>query len=247
MDTLEKFLLDVVKTNDFDPGEPVIANAKFCVPFYHAFRIQSILGWDNFARGIVAKEWKSLQYKYYLQEKTKDIHAVDKWARMLIKQIIEIYRIMWKYYCDYIAKENEQSYEGRQRYGIYSLCRYLQVNPIELLLHDLHCIDRHEAFFSRSPLDNVLMWKNRIINYLNNKNPGTQLQIPKQNEQNSLKRHFRVTRGKHKRGRPKTKATKKKKNVTKEKYSNKEKNRSKPTQSVFHHTTRTTSTRQTSP
>ena len=136
---------------------------------------------------------------------------------MLIKQILEIYRTMWKHRCDYIAQGNEQSYEGRQRYGIYSLCQYLQANPTRLLHHDLHYIDRDEAFFSRSPLDNVLMWKNRIIAFLNSKDPGTQPQIPKQNEQNSVKRHFCVTRGKHKRGRPKTKSTKKKNTETKKK------------------------------
>ena len=80
------------------------------------------------------------------------------------------------------------------------LCLYLKSHPDESLIHDTHYIDRSEAFFTNSPFDNTLMWKNHIEACLNTKNPSTTL-IPK--EENSIKHHFGVVRAKRKRGRPK--------------------------------------------
>ena len=83
---------------------------------------------------------------------------------MVIKNLLEYHCVMWKQRCDIIAKENDLSYEGRQRKDIYSLCLYLKSHPDELLSQDMHYTNRDENFFSKSPLDNVLMWKSCIEN-----------------------------------------------------------------------------------
>ena len=35
------------------------------------------------------------------------MRAVDKWVRMLIKQLLEFHRVMWKHKCDLIAQAND--------------------------------------------------------------------------------------------------------------------------------------------
>ena len=99
---------------------------------------------------------------------------------------------------------------------MYSLCLYLNLHQDELYPHDTHYINRSETFFSKSPFDNVLMWKNRIETCLNNKNPNT---IPIVKDESSIKRHFRVVRAKRKRGR--TKKKQKQKNVNEKRKSEK--------------------------
>ena len=91
---LAEFLVQFVSSYDFSPEEPLIGNARYCLPFYYAFYSQKLIGWENFSRGRILEKWKSIQYLYCLQEKTKDIHTVDKWARMLIEQLLECHRVM---------------------------------------------------------------------------------------------------------------------------------------------------------
>ena len=199
---LIEFILDFLNENDFNPIEPAVINPRYCMLFHHAYHRQRMIGWENFSRGLIAFDWKCIQYKYFVKQETKDIYAVDKWARMVVKNLLEIHRNMWKQRCDIIEQENEVSYEGRQRKDMYSMCLYLKSNQDQLLPQDLHYIDRDEHFFSTSPFDNVMMWKNRIEQCLKNKDPDAQ---PVTKNQNSIKRHFRVIRAKRKRGRPKKK------------------------------------------
>ena len=97
-------------------------------------------------RGIISETWKSIQYLYCLQEITKYIHTVDKWTRVLIKQLLEFHRVMWRDRYDIIAKANVHSYEGRQQSEMWALCLYLQPNPTELLHKDLYFLQRDKNF-----------------------------------------------------------------------------------------------------
>ena len=97
---------------------------------------------------------------------------------------------------------------------MYSLCKFPQTHLTELLEKDLHYIDRDDKFFSKSPIDNVLMWRRRIEICINNKSPST---ITTSQSKNSIKRHFRITRKRKKVGRPKTIVKKKSSSNTKSK------------------------------
>ena len=68
----------------------------------------------NFSRGFIANDWKRIQYLHLMENKTKDIHAVDKWVTMVIKNLLEIHQVMWKDRCEIIAATNELTYEGHQ-------------------------------------------------------------------------------------------------------------------------------------
>ena len=124
---------------------------------------------------------------------------------MIIKNLLEIHQVMWKDHCDIIAAKNELTYEGRQRDDIHSLCIYLKQNPSELLEKDLHYLDHDKKFFLKSPFDNVIMWKRRVETCINNK---SRVVISRPQSKNSIKRHFRVTRKRKRRGRPKLKTKK---------------------------------------
>ena len=82
---LADFILEFITENTFDPEEPMVINPRYCLLFHNAFHRQKQVGWENFSRGLIVFDWKCIQYKYFLQKKTKDIHAVDKWTRMIIR------------------------------------------------------------------------------------------------------------------------------------------------------------------
>ena len=63
----------------------------------------------------VSRHWRYLQHCYFLDTTTKDVNAVDKWTGMLIKSILELNRLLWKERCNFFHRENEFTYEQRQR------------------------------------------------------------------------------------------------------------------------------------
>ena len=103
-----------------------------------------------------------IQYKYLLELSHGDIHAVDKWARMLTKHILEFSRIMWNERCTIVAAERDASYNGRKRRQMRILCSYLNRHPDLLSSHKLHIIKKEHSYFQRQPLDNILMWKRHL-------------------------------------------------------------------------------------
>ena len=105
---------------------------------------------------------------------------------------------MWRDRCDIIAKENVHSYMGQQQSEIWALCLYLQSNLTELLHSDLHYIQRDNNFFSTSPFDTILIWKQRVLTCINNKTPNA---VPVPTSTSTIKRHFRIVRKRHRKGR----------------------------------------------
>ena len=110
-------------------------------------------------RGYVSKHWKAVQYEYYKELKRKDIDTVDKWARMLIKTVLEFNKTMWKNRCNIIKEDNKATYDQRQRMDITRLFQYLKDHPEEIPQHSAHFMETHESFFERSTLDALLIWK----------------------------------------------------------------------------------------
>ena len=117
---LHEFFLKFITNLNFSPHVPDVVNSNYCYLFHRAYQAHNQIGWENFLRGFIVHDWKCLQYKYFLKLKTKDIHAVDKWACMVIKQLLELHWVMWTNRCDLIAQDNIQSYEGRQRQELTS-------------------------------------------------------------------------------------------------------------------------------
>ena len=76
--------------------------------------------------------------------------------------MLEFNRTMWTTRCDIIAKAHKGTYDDRQRLDCQRLHQYLLLNPDELPIDSHHYLDRDNAFFEQSPLDNVLMWKRGV-------------------------------------------------------------------------------------
>ena len=129
---------------------------------HSAFSSQTCLGWHNFYRGLVSDKWKKIKYRYYVEIDTKDIYAVDKWARNLVYSLIEYVRLMWKERCDIVAAERDASYEGRQRRQLQAFCKYLQLHPDMIPQYQRSLIMRDDRYFQSQPLNNLLMWKRKI-------------------------------------------------------------------------------------
>lgn len=211
---LTEFFLDYMKNNDFtEPMEPLILNPRYTVVLHEAFTSQSRLGWDNFSKGLISEHWKRVQYRHLLKNENKDIHAVDKWARMIIRQMLEFYRSLWKKRCDVVAAEKEQTYVGRQRRDIWELCQYIKKNNESLPEDKRHLLEKPESYFFSSLFDNVLMWKNKVISSIdNNSIEARQTSQQTQNNTQDLRRFCKRVRPKQarKRGRQEKDAKKKK-------------------------------------
>lgn len=113
----------------------------------------------NFFRGIISKYWKTIQHKYYVQIQRKDVHAVDKWARMIIKELLEFNRTMWKNRCNLITLAKTATYDERQRQDTLRLHQYLLQTPDIVPDHAQHYLQKDETFFQRATIDNILMWR----------------------------------------------------------------------------------------
>ena len=113
---LREFIIDCIRYPDFStPPAPLIANPRYALLVETAFINQTQIGWPNFYRGLISIQWKKIQYQYFLELNYGDVHAVDKWARMLTKHILEFSRIMWNERCTIVAAERDASYDGRKR------------------------------------------------------------------------------------------------------------------------------------
>ena len=86
---------------------------------------------------------------------------------MIIKQLLEFTRVMWKKHCDMVAEAKENTHEGRQKRDMLSLYKYLQEHPENLPTEKQYLLEKHESFFVQSQLDNVLMWKEAAITAIN--------------------------------------------------------------------------------
>ena len=144
------------------PDPPQIMDQRYLVEFYAAFQNQTKLGWNNFCRGIVSRHWRFLQHCYLLDQKNRDQHAVDKWTRMFIKSILEIYRLAWKERCEILHQENEFTYEQRQRDRVWKFCLYLWQNIEKVPKRDRHFLWKHQSFFTRGNIVSVLNWEKRM-------------------------------------------------------------------------------------
>ena len=142
---------------------PDTVDQLYMVELQMAYEEQNDIGWENFARGLLSKRWRHLQHCYLIQNENKDMFAVDKWTRMVIKNILEYNRVLWKERCDILHKESDCTYQDRQRQEIYSLCQYLRKRKHLLPVNDHHFLDKDASFFFRRTIDNVLNWEKRII------------------------------------------------------------------------------------
>ena len=144
------------------PEAPTILDPKYIVEFNAAYEKQEELGWNNFCRGIVSQNWRYLQHCNILERKMKDVHAVDKWTRMLIGSILEYNRLLWKERCDILHAENEFTYENRKREGIWKFCLHLRQKSELVTREDRHLLWKPQSFFFRKHIDNVLNWESRM-------------------------------------------------------------------------------------
>ena len=129
------------------PPDLLIVNPRYALLAQDAFASQSAIGWKNFYRGYISTDWKRIQYRYLRELNRGDIHAVDKWARMLTSNILEFTRIIWNERCSIVAAERDTSYDGRKRKQLWTLCSYLKRNTHLLPPHKTHVIQKEEHYF----------------------------------------------------------------------------------------------------
>lgn len=88
---LSEFIIDFITSNTFSSEELSIVNPRYCMLFHQTYITQKMIGWEHFSRGYITLKWKRIQYLHLLEIKTEDIHAVDIWARMVIRSLLEIH------------------------------------------------------------------------------------------------------------------------------------------------------------
>ena len=209
---LSDFLIDYVTHNDYTtPIEPLLLKPKYTILMHEAYVSQSMIGWENFSRGILSSQWKRIQYRHLLDKEYKDIHAVDKWIRMVMKQLLEFHRSLWKIRCDIVATEKEQTYEGRQRQDTLQLCKYLNQDPESVPEEKRHLLEKQDKFFLKSPFDNVVMWRKKILSCINNaSNEQNNQSISLKHNTQDLRRFCKVARKQKKKKKGKIRKQKRK-------------------------------------
>ena len=132
---------------------------SYMVELQLAYEDQCSIGWDNFTWGLLSKRLRHLQLCYLINNENKGMYAVDKGSRMVINNILEYNRLLWKERCDILHNETDCTYQVCQRQEIFNLCRYLQTHKHLLPENDHHFLNKEASFFFRAPTENVLNWK----------------------------------------------------------------------------------------
>ena len=89
------FILEFFEKSTFEPPEePVIAHPLSSQLFHYAYREQNQIGWNHLAWGLISSRWRHLQQIHLQRIKSKDIHALNKWARAFIETILEYNRVL---------------------------------------------------------------------------------------------------------------------------------------------------------
>ena len=169
---------------------PTTTDLKYIIEFNDAFDNQSSIGWDNFCRDIISRHWRFLQHCNILERKTKDVHAVDKWTRILITSILEYNMLVWKERCDILHMENEFTHQNRQREIIWQFCIHLRRNKHLVPQRDHHFLWKTYSFFSRGNYDGVVNWESRM---------KISLMVFKEKSVNDIRKYMIVNNGKRKR------------------------------------------------
>ena len=72
------------------PEEPIMADLK------RAFESQRKIGWDQFFRGRIAKDWKIAIKSYYRERQPGDSYTPDQWMRTTIAAIWKFSMTIWR-------------------------------------------------------------------------------------------------------------------------------------------------------
>ena len=72
------------------PEEPIMADLQ------RAFNSQWKIGWDQFLRGRIAKDWKRAIKTYYHERKPGDSYTPDQWMRTTIAAIWKLSMTLWR-------------------------------------------------------------------------------------------------------------------------------------------------------
>lgn len=78
---------------------------------------------------------------------------------MIIKELLEFNRTMWKNRCNLITLAKTATYDERQRQDTLRLHQYLLQTPDIVPDHAQHYLQKDETFFQRATIDNILMWR----------------------------------------------------------------------------------------
>ena len=94
-----------------------------------------------------------------------------------------------------MAAEKEQTYEGRQRQDTLQLCKYLNQDPESVPEEKRHLLEKQDKFFLKSPFDNVVMWREKILSCINNaSNEQNNQSISLKHNTQDLRRFCKVAR-----------------------------------------------------
>lgn len=143
---LRDYFIDCIRYPSFDPPEqPLVGNPRYANLIQDAYSSQTWIGWTNFYRGYISVYWKKAQYKYIVELNFGDIHAIDKWCRMITQNILEFSRLMW----------NKRCTKGRIRKKYYHICEYLKRHPNLIRVHKHHLIQKTSSYFDHQPPCNL--------------------------------------------------------------------------------------------
>jgi hypothetical protein len=69
---------------------------KIMTQLTRAFQSQSKIGWDQFFRGRIAKDWKPAIQSYYHERQPGDSYTPDQWMRTTIDAIWKLALTLWR-------------------------------------------------------------------------------------------------------------------------------------------------------
>ena len=117
---------------------------------------QSIIGRDNFIRGIFYHRWRYYQHKEckITHKEYNEDHI--RWISKIIEAVVTYGRDKWNERCKIVKAGNTATHEHRQRQAALELCKTYRFN-LSTIHPKHHCLFRKtKHYFKRATIENIL-------------------------------------------------------------------------------------------
>ena len=144
-----------------EPGEPTMYDINN-VNVHEAYCVQKEIGFDSLMQGLIAKEMRLTQEKYYVDAKCPVKYNGIRWMKYVTQSLLEFCHNMWTERCAVVVASTNDIHERRQRMRAWTRLNEIWRNKwmIPAVCRDL--VNHDKKFFLKAPYLQIEMWLVRL-------------------------------------------------------------------------------------
>ena len=149
------------------------------------FLAQSKIGWNAFIQGMISEEWGLLQQRYYDGLNADRKFNKERWTRMLVNELLEFSRKMWKNRCDVVVAVNTDTLDQRKRDLMINLRDRVRKQPWKVRSVNRYLLDKPDQFFHKGRIAALDIWEQLMFVAME--------QVDQQQQTNDIRQYGTIT------------------------------------------------------